>query len=88
MGIQVCENQGAGSFWGPVRDQNRGNFGYLKKCLNALIFGLEHPCDKEIQVCTIKVPVLDFKLVRNIFGIQICTNEVPGVINGPHPRGR
>jgi len=30
MGIQVCENQGAGTFWGPERGYNRGNFGYLK----------------------------------------------------------
>jgi len=26
----MCENQEAAPFWGPERDYNRGNFGYLK----------------------------------------------------------
>jgi len=25
-------------------------------CLNALLFGMEHPWDKEIQICANKVP--------------------------------
>jgi len=33
---------------------------------DALVFGMKHPWDKEIQ---------------------LCTNNVPGVINGPTPRG-
>jgi len=50
MGIKVCENQGAVTFWSPERDYNRGNFGYLKTVilsqttgLNALIFGMKQP---------------------------------------------
>jgi len=30
MEIQVCTNQEAGLFWGPERDYNKDNFGYLK----------------------------------------------------------
>jgi len=30
MEIKVCANQGAGPFWCPEREYNRGNFGYLK----------------------------------------------------------
>jgi len=69
MGIQVCENQGVGFYWGPVRGYKWGNFEYLKKYLsqrshwqNALMFGMKYPWDKEIQVCI---------------------NKIPGVINGP-----
>jgi len=58
----VCANQEAGPFSGPKRGYNRGNFGYLKNfpltnnSLNALIFGMKQPWDKEIQVCANKVP--------------------------------
>jgi len=31
MGIKLYANQGTGSFWGPERGYNTGNFGYLKK---------------------------------------------------------
>jgi len=58
MEIKVCANQEACPFWGLEEVYNRGNFGYLKKIflsqtngLNALIFGMNHPWDKEIQVC-------------------------------------
>jgi len=30
MEIKVCANQEAGTFWGPERGYNTGNFGYLK----------------------------------------------------------
>jgi len=49
MGIKVCANQGADTYWGPERGYNRGTFGYLKKFLsqtngpNALIFGMKQP---------------------------------------------
>jgi len=39
-----------------------GNFGYMKTipltnhCLDALIFGMKQPWDKEMQVCANKVP--------------------------------
>jgi len=54
----VCANQEAGPFWGPERGYNRGNCGYLSQTngLNALIFGMKQPWDKEIQVCANKVP--------------------------------
>jgi len=46
----------AGTFWGPERGYNRGNFGYLKTIPNALIFGMKQPWDKETQMCANKVP--------------------------------
>jgi len=29
MGIQVCENQGAGTYWGPNKGQKVVKFGHL-----------------------------------------------------------
>jgi len=31
MGIQICSNKGAGSFWGPIRGKIRENFINLQK---------------------------------------------------------
>jgi len=61
MGIKLCTNQGAGPFWGSEKDYNRGNFGFLKiflsqtTGLNALIFCMKQPWNKETQVCTNQV---------------------------------
>jgi len=62
MGIKVWVNPGTGPFWGPERGNSRGNVGYLKIIpltshrLDALIFGMKHPWDKETQVCANKFP--------------------------------
>jgi len=31
MGIQVCENEGAGTYWGPIRGQKGSNVVIFKK---------------------------------------------------------
>jgi len=73
MGIKVCAIQGAGPFWGPERGYNRGNFGYLKNI----------PLTNQWPECIdIWYEVLPWDKE-----IQDCANEVPGVINGPTPRG-
>jgi len=62
MGIQICANQGAGPFWGSVRGQIGKILIILKNLLlknhwlKSLILGMEHPWDKEIQICTNIVP--------------------------------
>jgi len=66
MGIQMCSNKGAGQTRGKIR-----NILINLLLMNhwpeyALIFGMEHPWGKEIQVCS---------------------NEVPEVINGHALRG-
>jgi len=53
----VCTNQGAGSIWGPERGYRGEILGVWKlfllqtNGLNALIFGMKQPWDKEIHVC-------------------------------------
>jgi len=63
MGIQICSNKGAGPFWGPIRGKIRKILINLQNLLlmnqwpgNALVFSMEHPWGKEIQVCSNKVP--------------------------------
>jgi len=64
MGIQICSNKGVGPFWGPVRGKirekiiNLQNLFLINHGRNALIFSMEHPWGKEIQVCSIKVPMV------------------------------
>jgi len=73
MGIEVCENQGAHPFWGPERGYNRGNFGYLKKVFLSQTTGPN---------------ALIFGMTHHWdMEIHVCTNKVPGVINGPTLRG-
>jgi len=73
MGIIVCAVQGAGPFSGPDRGYNRGNFGYLKN------IPLTNQCPECIDIWYEALP-WDKK-------IRVCANKVPGVINGPTPRG-
>jgi len=46
---------------GPIKGQNKEQFDNLKRIFswttsrNALIFGMEHPWEKEIQVCSYEV---------------------------------
>jgi len=49
MRIKFCENEGAGTFWGPERGYIGGNFGVSANFLsqttgpNALMFGMKQP---------------------------------------------
>jgi len=57
MGIQVCKNQGASTFWGPERGYILWEIlGIWKLFLsqttgpNELIFGMKKPWDKRVQI--------------------------------------
>jgi len=59
-GDSGCSNRGAGPFLGPIRGKIRKILINLQKSCSheplALIFGMEHPWGKEIQVSSNKIP--------------------------------
>jgi len=52
----MSSNKGAGPFWDQTRGKIRKIFLSWTIGWNALIFGIEHPWGKEIQVCSNEVP--------------------------------
>jgi len=72
MRIQTCSNKGAGPFWGPIKDKINKRLINLKKSHEPLV----------------RINALIFGM-EHAWGkeIQVCSNEVPGVINGHALRG-
>jgi len=56
MGIKVCTNQGAGTYWGPKRGKKVYNLVNFRKCSVQilLIFDIQHPWDMVCNVLCIK----------------------------------
>jgi len=72
MGIQICSNKGAGPFGGPIRGKIR-----------TILLNLQKSSSYE-PLAGILYIWHGTSLGKEI---QVCSNEVPGVINGHDLRG-
>jgi len=74
MGIQICSNKGAGPFWDPIRGKIRKN-----------LINLKNSSSHEPLAGNALIFGMEYPWGKEI---HICSNEVPGVINGHTLRGQ